>query len=142
MIELMGRLIGFIFLGLIVYCILKHKGTHPDIFTLEENENIVEIVKGDYWIKEFLWQESQNSGELAFTNKALLFKGTFLNSSDKNIRIPYSEIIEIKKTNICSIFPMAFTIQTANNEKYKFAVMKRNYYIELIQNLAKKNESK
>lgn len=140
MIEIMGKLVGFIILGLIVYLVIKHKGTHPELFNLTADEEIAEIVKGDYWSKEFLWQEKQNTGELALTNRRILFKGTMLNSCDKDIRIPYSKIIDIKKACICLFIPMAFTVTTTDNESYKFAVMKRNYYMDLIKKLAQKSK--
>ncbi len=139
MIEFFGKLVGFIILGLIAYLIYKNKGTHPELFKLTSGEEIVEMVKGDYWIKEFLWREQQNSGEFAFTNRRILFKGTMFNSSDKDIRIPYSKIAEIKKSNIVLFIPMAFTVITTDNESYKFAVMKRNHYIDLIKSLAEKS---
>lgn len=44
---------------------IKNKGLHPEIFQLEDNEEIKETVKGDYWEKGLL-QESRNSGEFAF----------------------------------------------------------------------------
>ncbi len=140
MIEFMGKIVGFIILGLIAYAVFKHKGTHPDLFELANGEEIVEMVKGDFWLKELLWQESQNSGEIAFTNQRVLFKGTFLNSADKDIKIPYNKIAEIKKSCICTFIPMAFTIVTTDNESYKFAVRKRDYYINLIQSLAQKSK--
>ncbi|MCM1010251.1 MAG: GRAM domain-containing protein [Fusobacterium sp.] len=140
MIEFLGQLIGFLFLGAIIYLLWKHKGTHPELFKLTTGEEIVEMVKGDYWIKEFLWREQQNTGEIAFTNRRILFKGTMLNSSDKDIKIPYSKIADIKKSNIVLFIPMAFTVITTDNEAYKFAVMKRNHYIDLIKSLAQKSK--
>lgn len=134
-INLLGQLIGFaIFVGIIVY-IAKHKGFHPDIFALEENEEIVKMAKGDYW-EQGIINEVQNSGEFAFTNKRVMFKGTFLFSQDKFISIPYENIAEIKHSFV-KIFPVAFEIITKNNEKYKFAIMKRQIYIDLINSLAK-----
>ncbi len=139
MIELFGKLIVFLILGLIIYIICKNKGTHPDLFQLEPDEEIKEMAKGDYWVKEFLWQESQNSGEFAFTNKRIMFKGTFLNSADKFISIPYSDILSIKKSFVIGLFPVAFTITTKDNKTYKFAVMKRDKYIDIINTMAHQN---
>jgi len=87
-----------------------------------------------------LWQESQNSGEFAFTNKRILFKGTFLKSADKEVSIPYSEILSVEKSFVGLFFPVAFTIKTKDNKSYKFAIMKRHIYIDLINSLAQKSE--
>ena len=132
MIEIFGKLIGFAILGGIAYLCFKQKGFHPDLFELEEGEEIQEMAKGDYWVKEILWQESQNTGEFAFTNKRVLFKGTVLASSDKYVSIPYSEILSIEKTFVGLFFPVAFKITTKDNKSYKFAIMKRDKYIDLI----------
>lgn len=136
MIELMGSVIGFLFLGLIIFLIVKSIGTHPELFELEEDEEIKDIVKGDYWVKKFLWQETQYPGEFAFTNKRILFKATFLSPTDKNISIPYSEIATIKKSFVGLFFPVAFTVITKDDKSYKIAVLKRDKYIDLIQTLA------
>ncbi len=128
-----GKLIGFMILGGIGYMLYKQQtGQHPDLFPLEEGEEILESPKGDYWVKEFLWQESQNSGEFAFTNKRILFKGTFFKSADKAVSIPYSEILKVEKTFVGLFFPVAFTVTTKDNQTYKFAIMKRDKYIDLI----------
>lgn len=139
MIEFFGKVVGFLILAGIAYLLFKNKGTHPELFELEEGEEIQEMVKGDYWVKEFLWQESQNSGEFAFTNKRLLFKGTFLKSADKNISIPYSEILSIKKTYVGLFFPVAFTVTTKDNKSYKLAIMKRDKYIDMINTFVQNN---
>ena len=136
MIEFLGSLIGFGFFILIIALILKHKGTHPEIFELEEGEEIVEITKGDYWVCEFLVCNTQNSGEFAFTNKRILFKGTFLSSAGVEVKIPYSEIASIKKTFVM-FFPVAFIVNTKDNKSYKFAMMKRDKFIDLINSNAK-----
>ncbi len=136
--EFFGKLIGFAILGGIAYLCFKNKGFHPDLFELDDGEEIKEMVKGDYWKKEFLWQESQNTGEFAFTNKRILFKGTLLVSADKYVSIPYTDIANIKKSFVGLMFPVAFTITTKDEKKYKFAVMKRDKYIDLINSYIEK----
>lgn len=126
MIEIIGKIIGFLFLGFIVYLLIKNKGLHPEIFQLEDNEEIKETVKGDYWEKGLL-QESRNSGEFAFTNKRILFNGIF-----KNISIPYSEISSVEKAYVGMFLPFAFKVSTKDNKEYKFAVMKRDKFIDII----------
>ncbi len=139
MISILGNLVGFlIFIGFI-YLIINSMKTHPEAFELEEGEEIQELVKGDYWVKEILWQEKQNSGELAFTNKRVIFKGMFLNSADKFVSIPYTEILSIEKTFVGLFFPVALKITTKDNQTYKFAVMKRDKYINLMQQMAQNN---
>ncbi len=140
MIEFFGKLTGFLILGLIAYLLFKNKGSRPDLFNLIDGEEIIQMAKGDYWVKELLWQESQNSGEFAFTNKRILFKGTFLKSADKEVSIPYSEILSVEKSFVGLFFPVAFTIKTKDNKSYKFAIMKRHIYIDLINSLAQKSE--
>lgn len=138
LVQLLGQLLGFaIFIGVIVY-IAKHKGFHPDIFELEENEKIVKMAKGDFW-EPGIVNEVQNSGEFAFTNKRVLFKGTFLFSQNINISIPYENIAEIKNSFV-KIFPVAFEIRTKDGKNYKFAIMKRQIYIDLINSLVYKEE--
>lgn len=137
MISLLGNIIGFLFFIGIVYLIINSVKTHPEMFELEEGEEIQELVKGDYWVNEFLWQEKQNSGEFAFTNKRVIFKGSFL--CDKFVSIPYNEILSIEKACVGLFFPVAFKITTKDNKTYKFAVMKRDKYIELMQKMAQNN---
>ena len=115
MISILGNLIGFlIFIGFI-YLIINSMKTHPEAFELEEGEEIKELVKGDYWVREFLWQEKQNSGEFAFTNKRVIFKGMFLASADKFVSIPYNEILSIEKAFVGLFFPVALKITTKDN---------------------------
>lgn len=139
MISLLGNLVGFLFFIGIVYLIINSIKTHPEMFELEEGEEIQEIVKGDYWVKEVFWQEKQNSGEFAFTNKRLIFKSMFLGSVDKNISIPYSEILSIEKACVGLFFPVAFKVTTKDNQTYKFAMMKRDKYIDLMKQMAQNN---
>lgn len=139
MISLLGNLVGFLFFIGIVYLIINSIKTHPEAFELEEGEEIQEIVKGDYWVKEVFWQEKQNSGEFAFTNKRLIFKSMFLGSVDKNISIPYSEILSIEKAVVGLFFPVAFKVTTKDNQTYKFAMMKRDKYIDLMKQMAQNN---
>lgn len=139
MIGFLGNLIGFLFFIGIIYLIINSIKTHPEAFELEEGEEIQELVKGDYWVKEILWKEKQNSGEFAFTNKRLIFKGMFLGSVDKNISIPYSEILSIEKTCVGLFFPVSFKVTTKDNQTYKFAMMKRDKYIDLMKQFAQNN---
>lgn len=139
MINLLGNLIGFLFFIGIIYLIINSMKTHPEAFELEKGEEIQELVKGDYWVNEFLWIEKQNSGEFAFTNKRVIFKGMFLNSADKFVSIPYNEILSIDKTFVGLFFPVAFKITTKDNQTYKFTVMKRDKYIDLMKQMAQYN---
>lgn len=137
MLNLISFLIWIGFIALCIHLYKKHKGFHPEIFELMEGEEIVKQAKGDYWTCEMLGlQQKQNSGEFAFTNKRVLFKGTFFSSEDKNISISYDEIASVENAMVGLFFPMAFVIKTKNGEKYKFAILKRHIYIDLIKSLA------
>ena len=76
LISFLGQAIGFlIFIGVIVL-IVKSTKLHPEQFELMDGEEIIKNVKGDYWQKTLV-QETQNSGEFAFTNKRVMFRSMF-----------------------------------------------------------------
>lgn len=120
---LCGVFLFFIFIFLfapmfyfLILLAIKKRGFHPEIFKLEDGEEIVKMAKGDYWSKEWGLQEIQNSdrfaftskntmrvkkewlfkdpqvlGEFAFTNKRIIFKCTNPSSiTIEDINIPYS----------------------------------------------------
>lgn len=136
-INLLGQLVGFaITIGIIVL-IVKSFGFHPDKFELEENEEIVKMVKANHLINDLL-VERQNGGEVAFTNKRFLFAPLFF-AKNNIISIPYDNIAEIKKSFV-KIFPIAITIVTKDNQEYKFSMLKRQMYIDLIYSMLNKEE--
>ena len=55
-----------------------------------------------------------------------------------NLDIPYSQIISVEKSNVKGFLPVAFTVKTVDGESYKFAIMKRDIYIDLINSMGKK----
>lgn len=133
--EFLGNIVGFaIFVG-IVYIIIKTKGCHPQNFELEENEEIVEMTKGDYWEVQFFLSKKRSAGEIAFTNKRIIFRENFFNNV---ISVPYSDIADIKKSFVV-LFPVAIDIKTKDEKSYRFAMMKRDHFIDLINSLAKAN---
>lgn len=136
LITIIGKLTGLIFVLGIACIIVKGIGTHPERFTLEEGEEIVKMAKGDFWDTSALLKTRQYPGEFAFTNKRLIYKGMSLILPGIEISIPYNEITEIKKSFVGLWFPVAFTIFTKENKSYKFAIMKRHIYIDLITSLA------
>lgn len=138
-IALIGNIIGFAFFALIVYLIIRSVKKHPETFALEENEQLVELSHANYWKIEFLISNKPIPGELAFTNKRLIFKEMSLIPTVDDISVPYSEILEIRKSFIM-FFPMGITVITKNKNSYKFGIMKRNHYIDLINSLAQNTQ--
>lgn len=132
LVGLIGQVIGFlIFIGFI-YLIYKSVKLNPSQFELSEGEEILKNAKGDYWQKQVIGNEGQNSGEFAFTNKRVAFRSMFQIFGGLNLDIPYSSIVSVEKSNVKRIMPVAFTIKTLDGESYKFAIMKRDIYINLI----------
>ena len=139
LISFLGQAIGFlIFIGVIVL-IVKSTKLHPEQFELMDGEEIIKNVKGDYWQKT-LGQETQNSGEFAFTNKRVMFRSMFQWFGGLNITISYNEIVSVEKANVKGIMPVAFIINIVNGESYKFAIMKRDIYIYLINSIIQKTK--
>jgi len=138
LIGIVGQIIGFlIFIGLI-YLIIKSIKLNPNQFELTDGEEILKNVKGDYWEKLVIGKEGQNSGEFAFTNKRILFRSMFQWFGGFNLDIPYNKIVSVEKSNVRGIIPVAFTVKTVDGENYKFAIMKRDIYIDLINAQAQK----
>lgn len=131
-ITTIGHLAGLIFVFGIACILIKGIGTHPERFKLEQDEEIVKMGKGDFWDTELLIKNKQYPGEFAFTNKRLIFKGNSLILPGIEISIPYSDIEEIERSFVGFFFPVAFTVHTKENKSYKFAIMKRDIYINLI----------
>ncbi len=137
MVTILGYITGFlIFIGFI-FLMIKCIKLHPEQFELLEGEEILKNVKGDYWQKAY-GQEVQNSGEFAFTNQRIMFRSTFQWFGGLNIEISYKEIMSVEKSLVQGLLPVAFTVKTANSESYKFAIMKRHIYIDLINSIIKK----
>lgn len=136
--QIIAWIIWLLVVGLCVFLYIKQRGFHPEMFEMTEGEEIVKQAKGDYWTDIFKNKADQNPGEFAFTNKRVLFKATTLIGSGKFISISYSEIVSVEKAYVM-IWPVAFVIKTVNGDKFKFAIMKRDIYIDLINEMAKKN---
>lgn len=137
LINILGQIAGFlIFIGFI-FLIIKSVKLNPSQFELMEGEEILKNIKGDYWQKS-LGQEVQNSGEFAFTNQRIMFRSMFQWFGGLNIEISYREIVSVEKANVKGIMPVAFIVKTANGDSYKFAIMKRDIYIDLINSILKK----
>lgn len=138
LIGILGQIVGFlIFIGFI-YLIIKCIKLNPGQFELSEGEEILKNVKGDYWEKLVVGGEGQNSGEFAFTNKRIVFRSMFQIFGGLNLDIPYNQIISVEKSNVKGIMPVAFTVKTVDGKSYKFAIMKRDIYIDLINEQAQK----
>lgn len=131
MIELFGNIVGLVFFAFIIIILVKTKDTHPQNFTLEEGEQIIEMTKGDYWVDEFILSKRRSCGKFAFTNKRIIFRENFFGDV---ISVPYSDIVDIQET-----FIFYFDVKTKYGKSYRFAMMKRKHYIDLIKSFAKNN---
>lgn len=131
LIAILGQIFGFLIFVGFVLLIIKSVKLNPKQFELMDGEEIIKNVKGDYWQK-VLTQETQNSGEFAFTNKRIMFRSMFQIFGGLNISILYSDLVSIKKSNVKGFLPVAFTVKTKDETEYKFAIMKRDIYIDLI----------
>lgn len=138
--NIIAWIIWLLIVGLCVYLYLKQRGFHPDMFQLFDGEEIVKQAKGDYWTDIFRSKADQNPGEFAFTNKRILFKGYSLIGSGKDLSIPYNEIVSVEKAFVM-IWPVAFVVKTVNGDKFKFAIMKRQIYMDLIESLLKEDKN-
>lgn len=130
-IAILGQIFGLLIFVGFVLLIIKSVKLNPNQFELMDGEEIIKNVKGDYWQK-VLTQETQNSGEFAFTNKRIMFRSMFQIFGGLNISILYSDLVSIKKSNVKGFLPVAFTVATKDDAEYKFAIMKRDIYIDLI----------
>lgn len=98
---------------------------------LENGEEIVETMKGDYWEKVFLFVYDQKRGEYTITNKRIIFKGFISGFSVK-----YEDIESISKCNVgptIRFIPTGISIKTNDGKEYKMSVLNRNKYMEMIQ---------
>lgn len=137
LIGILGQIVGFLIFAGLIYVIYKSIKLNPKQFELSEGEEILKNVKGAYWQK-VIGKDTQNSGEFAFTNKRIAFRSMFQLFGGLNLDIPYSQIISVEKSNVKGFLPVAFTVKTVDGESYKFAIMKRDIYIDLINSMGKK----
>ncbi len=138
LVGLLGQLIGFLLFIGFIFLMIKCIKLNPSQFELSDGEEILKNVKGDYWQKLVIGGEGQNAGEFAFTNKRIAFRSLFQIFGGLNIDIPYNQIVSVEKSNVKGIMPVAFTVKTVDGESYKFAIMKRDVYINLINEQAQK----
>ena len=139
LIGILGQIVGFLIFAGLIYVIYKSIKLNPKQFELSDGEEIIKNVKGDYWQKLVVGGEGQNSGEFALTNKRIAFRSMFQIFGGLNLDIPYSQIVSVEKSNVKGFLPVAFTVKTVDGESYKFAIMKRDIYIDLINSAEKKD---
>jgi len=107
---------------------------------LIDSTDYLELVeKGDYWEK-FLFINSQVRGYYYFTSKAICFIGGFAGSTKWSIK--YECIKSIKKCNVGLFLPYGIKIEAYDENKnklvkYKLSLLKRNKWIEYIENKIK-----
>lgn len=139
LISIFAHLLGILIIFGIIMLIVKCRGFHPQKFSLLEGEEIIKMAKGDYW-QDSMFSKTQLSGEFAFTNKRVMFVPYFCLADNQKVTIPLENIESIEKTLLKNIFPVAFVINTKDEESYEFAIMKRDIYIDLIESLIQKQD--
>lgn len=106
------------------------------VMGLNENEKVELEVSGDYWQKVVLFVEQQKSGKFLFTNERILFYWGKPEKVTPLISIPYSEIGKVEKVSVGPAFikfiPTGINITTRNGVVYKLSVLKRDKYIDFI----------
>lgn len=100
--------------------------------TLRENEEIIEEKKGDTWKTPEMVMRKQVSGKFYFTNQRIAFRtwGPFKNSAAYDIE--YKDIAFIQPFSINLFIKTGIQITTKSDSIYKISVMKRNHFIDLI----------
>ena len=99
---------------------------------LQEGEEVIEQTAGDYW-EYLLIFGSQKSGRYFFTNKRIIF----YYFGSKKLDIPYTDIASAQ---LCMVGPLirfvpcGIKVTTKDEKAYHLSVMKRNHYLEIIQN--------
>lgn len=100
---------------------------------LYENETILEEKKGDTWKTPEMIMKKQVSGKFYFTNRRIAFRtwGPFKSSSAYDIE--YKDIASVQPFSINFFIKTGIQITTKSNNIYKISVMKRNHFMELIE---------
>ncbi len=102
---------------------------------LRANETLLEQAKGDYWTNGLFGflGATQERGEYAFTNQRIIFNpATLFKGTEDRIEIDYNQIHAVKKCFVALYIPTGIHITTIDGKKYRFSLLKRNKWIELI----------
>lgn len=106
------------------------------VMGLNENEKVELEVSGDYWEKLVFLIEKQKSGKFVFTNERILFYWGKPEKVAPYVSIPYSDIQSIEKASvgpaIIKFIPTAFVVTTKDGAVHKISVLKRDKYIDFI----------
>lgn len=108
---------------------------------IDEDDSVLVVEKGDYWEK-FLFIRMQTRGFYYFTKKSIVFIGGALGSTQ--FVVNYKNIKEIKKCNVALFIPTAIKITVFNekknkNKKYKLSLLKRDKWINFIEEQKKQS---
>lgn len=108
---------------------------------IDEDDSIIEVEKGDYWEK-FLFFNMQTRGFYYFTKKAIVFIGGALGNTQ--FVVNYKNIKEIKKCNVAFFIPTAIKLTVYDekknkNKKYKLSLLKRDKWINFIEEQKKQS---
>lgn len=98
---------------------------------LKDGETVETETAGDYWEKMLCFY-SQKTGRYWFTSERIIFRGGFTVALD----IPYKDIESVRTCNVgplLQFLPTGILVKTREGKSYKFSVLKRKQFIELIE---------
>lgn len=110
---------------------------------LQEGEEIIETIKGSYWENTFIFLYEQSIGDIIITNKRLLFNSKVLATSFIALNIKISDIAEMQKCNVGTVFPLNPTgIKLIDNygNTCKISAVKREKLMKTLKELMDKNK--
>jgi len=102
---------------------------------IEADDKVVECEKGDYWAKLFLFMYDQVRGYYYFTEKAIVFVGSFGVASWS---IRYKCIKEMKKCTVGLFLPIGLLLTIYDEKKgkdvsYKVAIVHKKKWMEYLE---------
>jgi len=71
-------------------------------------------------------------GKISFEDTHMTFNSHKLNVQKSTIKIEYSQISKIEKSNTLGIIPNGLKITTKDNQEYKFVINSRSKIIEFL----------
>ena len=104
----------------------------PKKFILEENEQILETARGDFWRFSLIENMNQVSGKFIFTNKRINF--TSIGLIKVIFDIPYENIEYIEPFRVVFFNTGIRVFEKDKTSGCRLSVRKRDKYINLINN--------
>ncbi len=105
---------------------------------LLNDEQILQQIKGDYWINTILFIFEQRSGEIVVTNKRILFYSKIFNKLSLDLALNLLDIEIVEKCgvgNLIPINPTGVKIKLKNGREFKLSSYHFNKLFETIDNL-------